>query len=112
MISWLAALVLPYVGERFAKAVAWIIVGIAALLLFLGIKAAYDASVVDDYVRDANDDFEERVDDATDDADGESDDRRQDHEERVKTTEELIDEAISNGCAVGEYLASNGDRCV
>lgn len=112
MISWLAALVLPYVGERFAKAVAWIILGIAALLLFLGIKAAYDSAVVEDWLDDSREEFRDREERNEERATKNSDARRAEHEERIRTTEELIDEAIENGCAVGEYLASDGSNCV
>lgn len=112
MIGWIAALVLPYVGERFAKAVAWIIVVLGALLIFLAAKAAYDRAVVDDFLDDSREEFQDRQDRAEDKAQDRSDDRRSEHEDRIKTTEELIDEAVEKGCAVGEYLASAGDNCV
>lgn len=112
MISWLAALLLPAVGERFAKPAAWALIAILAILLFLTAKSIYDRGVIDDWLDDSQDQFEEDQKRAEEDQDSESDDRREEHEERVKTTKELIDEALENGCAVGEYLASNGDNCV
>lgn len=112
MIGWLAQLLLPSVGERFAKPLAWAILIIIAILLFLTAKAMYDRGVIEEWTDDANEQFDRDFEDAIGQQDRGSDDRRFEHEERIKTTEELIDEALEKGCAVGEYLASDGDECV
>lgn len=112
IISTVAAWLVPVVGERFAKAAAWAGVVIAAVLLIWAAKAIYDASVIENATNEANSDFLGEKDEATGRADTASDERREVHEERIKTTKELIDEALEKGCSVGEYLASNGARCV
>lgn len=112
MIGWLAMQLVPFVGERFAKAVAWLLIVLTVVLLIVSAKSCYDEGVVDDYTRDANADFIEQQDEAEVEAGAESEARAESHAERVETTGELVDEAIEKGCSVGEYLASDGARCL
>lgn len=112
MIAWLALQLAPLVGQRFARGAALALLVVALLIAIGGVKSCYDSGVIEDWTRDANNDFIERQADAEDEAEAESAERTEDHQKRVKTTEELIDEAIAKNCAVGEYLASNGARCM
>ena len=112
MISALAGLLIPYLGERFAKLGAWVILIMAALALLAGAKAAYDSSLIQGLIDRAQAEFWEDKDEAQGKAENESDERERDHEDRIRKTEDLIDEALENGCAVGEYIASNGTNCV
>ncbi len=71
-----------------------------------------DRDAVRDAANEANANFAEGKDKATGEADVASDNRRTEHNERVKRTEELIDEALEEGCVVADYLASGGTECV
>jgi hypothetical protein len=116
MIAMIAGWLVPIVGKRFSRAAAiaaLVIVGVPLLLgLLWGAKALYDASVIENAVNEANAEFGEDKDAATGRADAASQARIERLEERLRQTEDLVDEAIANDCAVGEYLASNGARCV
>ena len=112
MISFLISLLLPHVGEKAAKPLAIALLVMAGIAFFFGAKAIYDASVVDDHVNEANVDILERKDQATGNANAASDERKARMKIGSETTKELIDEALENGCSVGEYLSSNGERCL
>lgn len=112
MIALIAGWLAPVVGQKFAKAAAWASIVIAAVALLALLKSCYDSSVIENATNEANAEFAEDADEAKGEADVASDERRQDHKERVATTEELVDEALEKGCAVSEYLASNGADCV
>jgi len=112
MITMIAGWLIPLVGERFAKPAAIAALAILAIGLLWGAKAIYDAGVIERAVNKANAEFFEDKDEAAGKADKASDTRRDEHEARVATTEELIDEALEKGCAVGEYLVSDGANCV
>lgn len=112
MIAFVAKLLLPLAGEKFARPAAWVAIALVASLLIWGGKSLYDNGVIESYVDKANAEFFAEKDEVAGKADIESDERRAEHEDRIKTTEELIDEAIEKGCAVGEYLASVGANCV
>lgn len=112
MISWLATILVPYVGDKVARPLAIVGLVIAAIPLVLGAKAIYDHNVVKRHTDRANAEQLEKLNSATGDADVASDARGAEHNARVKTTEEMIDEALEKGCAVGEYLASGGTNCV
>lgn len=71
-----------------------------------------DRDAVRDAVNEANSDFAKDKDEATGAADIESGERRAAVDAQMRTTEELIDEALEKNCAVGEYLASGGAVCV
>lgn len=112
MIGWLATLLLPRLGVRLARPAAWAIAIVAAVALLWGTKALYDGRVIQNYLTGANEDFLEQKDVVSGEADIESAGRKSEHQTRVKSTMELIDEAQENGCAIGEYLASDGAECV
>lgn len=71
-----------------------------------------DREAVEDAANEANSQFREDLDQATGDADVASQGRREQFEARQRTTEELIDEAERKGCAVADYLASDGAVCL
>lgn len=71
-----------------------------------------DRDAVRDAVNEANAEFAEGFSRASGRADVASQDRRAQFEARRRTTQELIDDALENGCAVGDYLASGGTVCV
>jgi hypothetical protein len=112
MITLLAGWLAPVVGAKFARAAAIASIVVVAALLLWGLKSCYDRSVIENATNEANAEFAKDADEAKGEADVASGERRQDHEERVATTEELVDEALEKGCAVSEYLASNGAKCV
>lgn len=112
MIALIAGWLAPVVGQKFARAAAIGSLIVAAALLLWGLKACYDSSVIENATNEANAEFGEDADEAKGEADIASDERQDEHEARIRTTEELVDEALEKGCAVGEYLASNGDQCV
>lgn len=71
-----------------------------------------DREAVEDAVNEANADFRQGFDRATGAADVDSQARRDEFEARQRTTQELIDDAMDQGCAVADYLASNGAVCL
>ena len=111
-ISLLAGKLVGKVGEKWAKPAAIAILAVTAGVLLIGLKAAYDSSVVQNALTEARAEFLEDKDEATGAADAVFNEHQETLSEDVKKTEELIDEAIKNGCAVGEYLASDGANCV
>jgi hypothetical protein len=112
MIALVASWLVPVVGAKAARAAAWAAIVIAAVLLLWGAKALYDSSVIQGWINKNNAEQLEELNESTGEADVESGDRKQRHDEKVRTTGELVDEALEKGCAVGEYLASNGANCV
>jgi hypothetical protein len=112
MIALLASWLAPIVGQKFAKAAAWAAIIIVAIPTLLLLKTCYDNSVIDNAVNEANAEFGEEKDKTIGEADVESDARKAEHDARVKTTQELTDEALEKGCALGEYLASRGAKCL
>lgn len=112
MIGLVAGWLVPLVGEKASRAAAWVaLIILAGGLAWAGLKL-YNANVIENATNKANADFQQDKDQAEGEADLDSDGRKAEHEVRVKTTGELIDEAIEKGCAVGEYLASDGANCV
>ena len=100
------------VPRRFGNIAAWLLIGVVGLLILWAAISAYNSKVINDWVDGWNDDFVEQQEEATRKAEAESERRRDDLADEIKTTEELIDEAISKGCAVGDYLATDGAECV
>lgn len=99
-------------AEKFAKPVMFAALALLAIPVLFGLKSCYDSSVIDNAVNEANSEFVEEKDKATGKADVASEQAKVEHEAKIKKTEELIDEAIKEGCAVAEYLASSGNNCV
>lgn len=112
MIALVASWLAPMVGEKFAKPLAWAAIIITAFSALALLKTCYDNSVIENAVNEANAEFGEAKDKAIGEADTESDTRQAEHDARVKTTQELTDEALEKGCALGEYLASRGAECL
>lgn len=93
---------------------------VIALLLACG--AIYGAFQAFDWVNDrdavkdaanaANAEFAEDKDEAIGAADIESEQRRRANRDKLRKTEDLIDEALERNCVVSDYLASNGADCV
>lgn len=71
-----------------------------------------DRDAVDRATTSANVEFQQDKDKAAGRADVGSAERAATHNEIVKQTEELIDEALEKGCVVADYLASNGTICL
>jgi hypothetical protein len=71
-----------------------------------------DRDAVDRAATRANVEFQKDKDEAAGRADVGSAERGITHREKVKQTEELIDEALEQGCVVADYLASNGTLCL
>lgn len=112
-IGWAVNLALSAgVPEKFAKPVAIVGLAIIAGLLFWGAIAAWKSDIVQDAVNEANVEFAEDKDQATGKADQDSDARQAEHKAKAERTQELIDEALENGCVVADYLHSNGAECV
>lgn len=112
MILWVARFIAPVVGERFARIAAWIMFAVLLAGAVWVANGLYDRSVILDFTEEAREDFDKKQGQAEKEAGVQSEDRRVRHAERVRTTEELIDEAVTKGCSVGEYLATGGDRCL
>lgn len=112
MIDLVALKLADLVGKKASRPTAIALVVLTVVVLFLLLKSCYDDGVVEDHVSGANAEQLGKKDEATGKADVASDVRQEEHELRVKTTGELVDEAIEKGCAVGEYLYSNGTNCV
>jgi len=97
-------------GKALEMAKPFLIVGlvVAAVPAFLIAKSFYDGSVVKSYADEANVDVLERKDKATGDADDASAAALEKFKKEIKSTEELIDEAMEKGCPIAEYVDSNG----
>ena len=104
------------VAPRWLTALAFIFALVAVLLALWGAWQAFDwfndRDAVEDAANEANAEFGQSKDEATGNADLASGARTVEHRTRIKQTEELIDEALQNGCVVADYLASNGADCV
>lgn len=102
--------------EEILRPIAWLIVVIVtlsiAIPLLLWAKSSYDSSIIENAANKANTEFLEELDEATGRADTLSDESKAQINVEIKQTEELIDEAIEKGCAVPEYIGSNGADCV
>lgn len=117
MIGFIAAqLGKTALPEELLRPIAWAIAAVAALALAVPLlawaKAAYDNSVIEAATNEANVEFLEELNTVTGEADLSSEERREVFERQVKTTMELIDEANERGCAVADYLSSNGHQCL
>ena len=111
MIATLIGFLAKGVGEKAAPFLAWALIGATIVGSVVGLKTCYDNSVIDNSVNEANVDFQGNMEVATGEADVGIAAAEAEHDLKTKKTEELLDEAIIKGCAVAEYLDSNGELC-
>lgn len=89
---------------------------VATVLVAIGIVWAgwwlLKSYIIKGATNEANVEMLGEKDKAAGEADIKLEERAKVHKDRVAKTGDLVDEALEKGCAVGEYLASNGTNCV
>ena len=103
-------------APRWLEALACIIALTLAALAIWSVFNAFDwfndHDAVEKAATKANAEFAQDKDTSVGQADIESEQRRIENRDRLRKTEELIDEALAQNCIIADYLASNGAECV
>jgi len=98
--------------EGLAVVIALLLAALAIWSVFNAFDWFNDRDAVEKAATKANAEFAQDKDTSVGQADIESEQRRTENRDRLRKTEELIDEALAQNCIVADYLASNGADCV
>lgn len=98
--------------EGLAVVFALLLAALAIWSVFNVLDWFNDSDAVDKAATKANAEFAQDKDTSVGQADIESEQRRIENRDKLRKTEELIDEALAKNCIVADYLASNGADCV
>lgn len=103
-------------APRWLEAIAGVFALLLAALAIWSVFNAFDwfndHDAVEKAATKANAEFAQDKDTSVGQADIESEQRRIENRDRLRKTEELIDEALAQNCIVADYLATNGADCV
>lgn len=98
--------------EAIAGVFALLLAALAIWSMFNAFDWFNDKDAVEKAATQANAEFAQDKDTSVGQADIESEQRRIENRDKLRKTEELIDEALAQNCIVADYLASNGADCV